>query len=180
MRKSRTTLVFESRSDFRWNNIRFEFSDCCLQSRLNWRRYWKFLLGAAVIGLSVAIHNLTTYPRNLFVMVPSLVVTFLSKTLSQVDFLTESLHPQISYENHHVCSTKPHLWRNLVGSSPWNLSCWALIWNLVDLSPRASLSKVVAGITLFCQPWARLNVSIATLMVNMIVMLLLIIFNGLS
>jgi hypothetical protein len=63
----------------------------------------------------------------------------------------------------------PHLWRNLVGSWPRNLSCRPLVWNLADLSPRASLSKVVAGIAPFCQPWVRVNVSIATLTVNMIV-----------
>jgi hypothetical protein len=51
---------------------------------------WALLLtsyGASKI--SAPIHNITTYPRNLFVMVPYLVITFPSTTLNQVDFLVD-------------------------------------------------------------------------------------------
>jgi hypothetical protein len=69
-------------------------------------------------GINAPILNPATYPRNLFVMVPYLVIMFLSKTMSQVDFLMEPLLPRILYKNRHLCSTNPHLWRNLVGSLP--------------------------------------------------------------
>jgi hypothetical protein len=52
-------------------------------------------------------------------------------------------------ENHHLRSTKPHHWRNLVGSLPQNHSCHPLVWNLVDLSPWASVSKVVCRYSTF-------------------------------
>ncbi len=82
-------------------------------------------------------------------MVSCLVFTFLSKTLSHVNFLTEPLLPRILYENRQLCLTKPHLWRNLVGSLPQNHSCHPLVWNLVDLSPWASVSKVVCRYSTF-------------------------------
>jgi hypothetical protein len=111
---------------------------------------WALLLTSYGASKIIApIRNLTIYPRILFVMVSCLVITFLSKTLSEVDFLTESLLPRILYESRHLCSTKPHLWRNLVGSLPWNLSCRPLVWNLADLSRRASLCRVVCRYSTF-------------------------------
>jgi hypothetical protein len=159
MRKSSTSLVFHSQADFRWNNIRFEVSDCCSQSRLNWHRYRKILLGGVIVGLSVAtrygdskinapISNLTSYHRILCVMVPSCDHASerdLEPSCLMADFL--SLWPP--YENSHLHSTKPHLWINFVGSLPWNLSCHPLVWNLVNLSLWASLSKVVCQYSTF-------------------------------
>jgi hypothetical protein len=55
MGMSYTFLVFDSQSYFRRNNIRFEFTDCCSQSRPNWHRYQIFLFGGDAAGLSVAI-----------------------------------------------------------------------------------------------------------------------------
>jgi hypothetical protein len=147
MGKSSTSLIFDSPSDFRWNNIRFEVSDC-------------------------PIHNLATYPHNLFVMFP-FVITLPSKISNQMAFLAAAFSFRTPIKNHHLRLTKKnHLWRNFVGSLPWNLSCHPLVWNIADLSPRTSLFKVVCRYSTFCRPWARLNVSIATLKVNMIAALL--------
>jgi hypothetical protein len=79
MRMSSTFLVFDSQPNFRSNTNRFQFTDCCLQSRLNRRRCQIFLFGGDAAGLSIAIRygasksyaptcNLATYYQILFVM----------------------------------------------------------------------------------------------------------------
>jgi hypothetical protein len=51
---SSTILVFDSQSDFISNSIRFQFTDCCSQSRPNRHRYQIFLFGGDAAGLSIA------------------------------------------------------------------------------------------------------------------------------
>jgi hypothetical protein len=53
---SNTVLVFDSQPNFKSNSTRLRFSDCYMQSRLNWRHYQFFLFGGDAAGLSVAIH----------------------------------------------------------------------------------------------------------------------------
>jgi hypothetical protein len=76
---SSTFLVLDSQSNFRRNNNKFQFTDCCLQSRPNQRRCQFFMFGGDAAGLNVAIHygasisyaptrNLATYHRVLFVI----------------------------------------------------------------------------------------------------------------
>jgi hypothetical protein len=54
MSMSSTILVFDSQSDFISNSIRFQFTDCCSQSRPNQHRYQIFLFGGDAAGLSIA------------------------------------------------------------------------------------------------------------------------------
>jgi hypothetical protein len=74
---SSTFLVFDSQQNFRSNSNKFQFSDCCLQSRPNQCHYQIFLFGGDAAGLNVAIRygvsksyaptrNLATYHRVLF------------------------------------------------------------------------------------------------------------------
>jgi hypothetical protein len=77
MGKSSTSLVFDSRSNIRWNITRFKFFDCCSQSRPNWCRYWKFLLGGAIVGLSVATHYGVSKSMHPFVISQPTLVTSL-------------------------------------------------------------------------------------------------------
>jgi hypothetical protein len=76
---SSTFLVFDSQPNFRLNSTRFQFTDYCLQSTPNQRRYQIFLFGGDAAGLSIVIRygvskiyaptrNLATYHRVLFAM----------------------------------------------------------------------------------------------------------------
>jgi hypothetical protein len=89
MSMSSTFLVFDSQADFKSNNTRLRFSDCYMQSRLNWRHYQFFLFGGDAAGLRVAIHygaskcyaptrNLATHHWNLLWCL-FVGITFLSK-----------------------------------------------------------------------------------------------------
>jgi hypothetical protein len=53
MRMSSTFFVFNSQLNFRSNSTRLRFSDCYMQSRLNWRHYQFFLFRSDAAGLSV-------------------------------------------------------------------------------------------------------------------------------
>jgi hypothetical protein len=66
--------------------------------------------------------------------------------------MADFLSLQTLYKNRHPCSTKPHLWRNLVGSLPQNLSCCPLVETLPTYRLERAFFKVVAGIAPFCQP----------------------------
>jgi hypothetical protein len=98
---SSTFLVFGSQSNIRRNNTRFKFNNCCSQSRPNRHRYQIFLFGGDAAGLSVAIRygasksyapNLILQPTIEFSLL-FVVITFLSKNLSQVVFMAEILLP---------------------------------------------------------------------------------------
>jgi hypothetical protein len=56
MVESFTFLVLYSQPDFRSNNGRLQFTDCCSQSRPNWHHYQILQFGGDVVGLSVATH----------------------------------------------------------------------------------------------------------------------------
>jgi hypothetical protein len=58
-------------------------------------------------GINAPILNLANYHHILSVMVP-FVITFPSKTLSQVAFFGGFLFPQTQNENRQLCLTKPH------------------------------------------------------------------------
>jgi hypothetical protein len=54
--ESSTFLVFDSQPNFRLNSTRFQFTDCCSQSRSNRHRYQILLFGGDVDGLSIVTH----------------------------------------------------------------------------------------------------------------------------
>jgi hypothetical protein len=72
---SYTFLVFDFESDFRLSSTRFQFTDCCSQSRPNQRRYQIFLFRGNAAGLSIATHyaafKIYSPTRNLITTIES-------------------------------------------------------------------------------------------------------------
>jgi hypothetical protein len=93
---SSTLLVFDSQPNFRSNSNKFQFTECCLQSRLNRCHCQIFLFRGDAAGLSVAIryraskhyaptHNLiSTIESPLWWFLE--VITLPSKNLNQIIF----------------------------------------------------------------------------------------------
>jgi hypothetical protein len=75
---------------------------------------WALILASyGASKISAPIHNLATYPCILFVMVPYLVITFPSTTMSQVDFLVDLF----SFE---LCMRIiTSIWLNLISGEIW-------------------------------------------------------------
>jgi hypothetical protein len=133
-------FVLDFQSDFRRNSKRFEFTNCCSESRPIWRRYWIFWFGGDVARLSVAIHygasksdaptcNLvTTIEYSLWWFLDG--ITFLSKDLNQIAVLVDFsslLNPV--WESSTLFDVTSSL-RKTVVSLPRNLSGHPLVRNL--------------------------------------------------
>jgi hypothetical protein len=124
MGKSSTSLIFDSPSDFRWNNIRFEVSDC-------------------------PIHNLATYPHNLFVMFP-FVITLPSKISNQMAFLAAAFSFRTPIKNHHLRLTKKIIFGEILWVHyPETFHVILLFETLPTYRLERAFSRLFAGIAPF-------------------------------
>jgi hypothetical protein len=152
MRMPSTFLVFDSQPNFKSDSTRLRFSDCYMQSRLNWRHYQFFLFGGDAAELSVVIRygasKRYASTRNLITTIESSCDGSLSgllcwaRILNQIAILTDFSSLWTPLENRQLCLMQPHHWGRLLFHFPKNLSGRPLVWNLTNLSFRASLSKV--------------------------------------
>jgi hypothetical protein len=128
---SSTFLVFNSWSNFRKNSTRFQFTDCCSQSRPNRRRYQILLFGGNVVGLSIATRYGTSKcyapTRNRITIIKSFLwwlligIALLRKNLNQIDVLADFSSLWTSYENCQLRLTQPHHWGRLLFHCPKTL-----------------------------------------------------------
>jgi hypothetical protein len=153
MRESSASLVFDSQPHFRYNSTRFQFTNCCLQSRPNWRRYQIFLFKGDVVGLSVVTcyeastsyaptHDLTNCHRILYVM------AFCCNYVFEQDFEPNCAFGGFLFPFDLRLRIINSAWRNLIIEE----DCWfitrspsgnPLVWNLTELSLRASHSNSI-------------------------------------
>jgi hypothetical protein len=161
-----TFLVFDSQPNFRSNNTKFQFTDYCLQSRPKWHHYQILLFWGDVVGLSVATHygaskcyapthNLVTIIKS-FLWLLLVRITLPSKISNHMAVWVDFFSLWTPYENHQLHLKQPHCWGRLLLHY---LKTYQVVLLFETLPLRASLSKVVAGILCFCQPWARVKVS---------------------
>jgi hypothetical protein len=98
---SSTFLVFDSQPNFRSNSNKFQFTDCCLQSRPNRRRCQIFLFGGDAAGLSIAIcyRTSTSYAptHNLITIIKSFCDGSLLRLRFRARFLSKLPLWQISF-----------------------------------------------------------------------------------
>jgi uncharacterized membrane protein len=107
------------------------------------------------------------------------MITFLSKILNQIAFFGGFLLPSTPEWESSTPLDETSSLTKIVDSLPETLLEILLFETLPGYRFERAIPRLFVGLAQLCQPWARVNVSIAPLKVPMIAMLLSIASNGL-
>jgi hypothetical protein len=164
---SSTFLVFNSQPNFKSNSIRLRFSDCYMQSRLNWRHYQFFLFGGDAAGLSVAIpygaSKSDAPTRNLITTIESSCdgslsrLCFWARILNQIAILTVFSSFWIPYENRQLRLTQSHRWGRLLFHCPETYRA-VLLFETLPTGHFAWAFPRLAVSSPFHRAWAKVKV----------------------
>jgi hypothetical protein len=167
LRMSSTFSVFDSQPNFRWNSTGLRFSDCYMQSRLNWCHYQFFLFRGDAAGLSVAIRYgaskryaptrnlITTNESSCDGSLPGL--HFWARILNQITILTIFSSFWISYENRQLRLTQSRHWGRLLFHCPKTYQV-VLLFKTLPTGHFAWVFPRLAASSPFHRAWAKVKV----------------------